>query len=119
MMECGERCAVISGAELMLLLYVDNLGTPVQVSRFKKSTLAVNIFLLITLLGAIPRLNAAFGQGIGPILFDDVQCNGFEQRLFDCSHPGLEVNNCGHHEDAGVECSAGKQYHLFSVNAFL
>ncbi len=113
MMECGEPCAVISGAELMLLLFADNLDTPVQVSRLKSTYLAVKIILLIFLPGAIPRLNAAFGQGIGPILFDDVRCNGLEQRLFDCPHLGLEVNNCGHHEDAGVECSAGQQYQYF------
>ena len=57
--------------------------------------------------GAIPKANAAYGQGIGPIIFDDVHCNGFELRLFDCAHRGLEIHNCGHHQDAGVICSAG------------
>lgn len=58
-------------------------------------------------LGAIPRANAAYGQGIGPIIFDDVRCNGFEHRLFDCPNRGLQVHDCGHHEDAGVLCSTG------------
>ena len=58
-------------------------------------------------IGAIPRVNGAYGQGLGPVLLDDVRCNGFEQRLFDCHHPGVEVENCGHHQDAGVECRTG------------
>ena len=51
--------------------------------------------------------NAHFGQGSGPILFDDVACIGTEARLIDCSHPGIGVHNCGHTEDAGVVCDSG------------
>ena len=60
--------------------------------------------------GAQIRTNAAFGPGSTsqPILFDDVRCNGWEYELFDCPNRGLQVHNCGHHEDAGVLCLAGK-----------
>ena len=47
---------------------------------------------------------AAFGQGGGPIHYDDVACTGSEARLADCSHPGIGVENCAHSEDAGVVC---------------
>ena len=60
-------------------------------------------------LGAVPRANAVYGQGIGPIILDDVQCSGFEHRLFECPHRGLEVHDCNHQDDAGVVCSAGKK----------
>lgn len=61
-----------------------------------------NIFI-----GAIARTNAAFGQGNGPILLDDVTCTGLESRLFDCPSRGLEVEDCAHSEDAGVVCQQG------------
>ena len=68
------------------------------------------------LLGAIPRVNAAFGQGIGPILFGLVHCNGFEQRLLDCTHLGLNDHSCGHHQDAGVVCETGTAHSLSVVD---
>ena len=57
--------------------------------------------------GAAARLNAEFGQGIGPIFLDSVRCSGLESRLFDCAHRGLEIESCQHHQDAGVTCIAG------------
>lgn len=58
--------------------------------------------------GAKPRINSAYGDGAGPVLLDDVRCTGLEYRLLDCAHRGLEVSNCGHHQDAGVICFPGE-----------
>ncbi len=47
---------------------------------------------------------APYGQGVGSIFLDDVDCEGSEFALIFCSHNGIGNQNCAHHEDAGVRC---------------
>ena len=54
--------------------------------------------------GGVARLNAAYGPGSGPIYMDELECGGSEASLSSCRHNGWGNHNCGHHEDAGVEC---------------
>ena len=56
------------------------------------------------LLAAEARLGASFGQGRGPIFLDNVNCNGTELQLRNCTNRGVGVHNCSHMEDAGVVC---------------
>ena len=53
---------------------------------------------------------AQFGPGVGIIHLDNVQCDGTELRLSNCSHDGVGIHNSHHHsEGAGVICtSSGK-----------
>ena len=62
-------------------------------------------FLLFPYTDAAVGRSGLFGGGVGQILLDEVACVGTEPSLFDCSSRGLQVHNCGHHEDAGVICT--------------
>ena len=57
--------------------------------------------------GAIEHRNAAFGEGTGIILLDDIRCTGLESEIFNCVHASITITNCRHHQDAGATCSAG------------
>ena len=62
-----------------------------------------SIFLQSCTIDAVAFSNAAFGQGTGAILMDNVACTSSEESLFNCpfdSHTG----DCYHSQDAGVRC---------------
>ena len=46
---------------------------------------------------------AKYGQGSGTIWMDDVNCQGDETSLLQCTY-NANTSYCGHHEDASVEC---------------
>jgi deleted-in-malignant-brain-tumors protein 1 len=58
-----------------------------------------------------------YGQGTGPIWFDQLRCDGTENSLLECDGNELGVNDCQHYEDAGVECyeAADFDYEFWSV----
>ncbi|XP_078382712.1 scavenger receptor cysteine-rich domain-containing protein DMBT1-like [Oculina patagonica] len=50
-------------------------------------------------------IGAAYGQGSDPIWMYEVNCQGRETSLFDCTHSDWGLHACGHHEDASVVCN--------------
>ena len=56
--------------------------------------------------------SAYYGQGSGQIWLDDLRCVGNESTIGDCPHPGWGDHNCGHGEDAGANCTIGKQFSI-------
>ena len=52
-----------------------------------------------------PILRAGYGQGSGPIVLDDLRCDGRQSRLIDCPRRAIGTHNCAHSDDAGVICA--------------
>ena len=50
--------------------------------------------------------NSLVPDGTGQIWLDNVGCIGNEESLSSCYHRGWGVHECGHNNDAGVECSS-------------
>ena len=53
----------------------------------------------------IALLYAAFGEGRGPIWYNNVHCRGSEATLTQCAH-GLGMHDCRHWQDASVICAS-------------
>ena len=52
-----------------------------------------------------------FGNGSGPIYFDELDCYGTEESLTLCNRfSPLGLYECDHSEDAGVVCKGIPQY---------
>ena len=53
--------------------------------------------------------NAFYGQGSGPIHIDDVACTGTETSILSCTYDSVTAD-CGHSEDAGVQCQVNSKF---------
>ena len=70
--------------------------------------------------GASSYTDALFGQGIGPILFNNVACTGLENSFLDCSSNIGTTGTCSHLDDAGVSCRTCKlQIRSLTCNVLL
>ena len=47
----------------------------------------------------------SYGQGIGQIWLNELNCNGTEVTIADCAHRGWGDHDCEHSQDAGVICT--------------
>ena len=64
-----------------------------------------NMHFLYDFVAISAPVDATFGQGMGIIVLDEINCTGTERRLIDCPHNGVGITDCAHDEDAGVVCA--------------
>ena len=63
---------------------------------------------------AVAFSSAHFGAGVGPIYLDNVDCDGSESNLINCSNSSFFSCYSGHSEDAGVRCQ-GRHLHIVDL----
>ena len=103
--DSGEQSVMTFGVTVMLKWSAGNWDCQSQVMNTVTTTDYIQyIFCSVLPPGAVACSNACYGQGTGPIFLDNVGCSGSETTLLSCSHNGIGIENCGHHEDAGVTC---------------
>ena len=55
--------------------------------------------------GAVPlNTDVYYGGGEGPILLDELCCNGTESNLLECVHAGIGIHSCSASNVAAVQC---------------
>ena len=62
------------------------------------------MFLGLALLKVVTNIFYGGGSTTQAIHFDDVQCNGTEMSLLNCTHPGIGTHDCDHDQDVGIIC---------------
>lgn len=55
------------------------------------------------------------GRGTGPVYMSEVGCGGTEVSLLDCPYKNVTEGECGHGEDAGVECNVPDLGHQHTI----
>ena len=67
---------------------------------------------LLLYIDAVHFSSAHFGAGTGPIHLSNVDCNGRESNLIECSRSSTVNCTNGHSEDAGVRCQGNFIQHI-------
>ena len=56
----------------------------------------------------------------GRIWLEDVQCNGTEQSIFNCTNSGWgNITDCSHENDVGITCTSMQVYFLITFSLIL
>ena len=108
----GALCVTRCGMPLMLLWSADNSSWRSMVNFVLHNPTCPSVCDIINSnTGAEALSQARFGEGIGNIWVDSVQCMGNERSLMNCTAIFSGITTCTHAQDAGVRCPPG--IHIF------
>lgn len=72
------------------------------------NTLLCGIIMLTDSTGAAAISSVKYGPGAGPILFEDVKCQGTESSLAQCQIKFFYSRSCDHQKGVGIICNISK-----------
>ncbi|XP_052715472.1 deleted in malignant brain tumors 1 protein-like [Crassostrea angulata] len=87
------------------VFYNGEWGTVCDDNFDDKDAAVVCSMLGYSSMNAKSKQQAFFGQGTGRIWIDELKCTDYDTNIFNCSQNIVGSHNCGHYEDAGVECN--------------
>ncbi|XP_070551036.1 scavenger receptor cysteine-rich domain-containing protein DMBT1-like [Ptychodera flava] len=61
---------------------------------------------LVVGVGGTVYYDAKYGEGSGPVWFDNIRCTGNEESIFECGFSENRKNSCGHYQDVSVSCTS-------------
>ena len=106
MVVCGALSVVIGGEHKMPVWPAVSWDSLLKVGSSPKLDICC-LYMIYIFLGAVVILNASeagFGVPAGPVLYDEANCLGTEDRLANCRHNGIGTFNCDHSRDIGLRC---------------
>ncbi len=62
---------------------------------------------------AVAITEQIYGHTIGPIVWDDVQCDGTESNLTECRRSEVRVHNCELNQGVAVSCSCPGKHVIY------
>ena len=107
----GAQCVMMVSVPLMLELLADNLAILLTIDMEVFQFLGIRINFYSKELShadsstIVCLIVYSVSQGTGRIWLDNVNCNGNNTRLSECSHRGWGVLlSCSHYEDVALQC---------------
>ena len=107
LIECGVLYVRLVGVSLMLMYSVNHLA---MVDKVYYQLNCIIIAFLVFALNIDPNtyFDAHFGETVGPIIWSNVNCVGWESSIQYCSKDSFPNFNCSQRYTVGITCKDGQ-----------
>ena len=73
--------------------------------RTKHVNIVINYFTHSIITGAKSKPAGSYSENYKTFHIIDLNCNGTEDSVFNCSHNQIEEHNCQYYDDAAIQCN--------------